>query len=414
MGWGRQQWLSGAVLALTIVSLLRPNPLGGRPSPATQSAHLTLAAVHSPPAAAQTSVRMAVAAPPGKSMGLASLGQFRQFPGLLTPYGVLTVTTGPVPSPAPGGRSGHGAGTPWLLRLVPWQLGSPLPSLTLSRLISRPVLATLPGRYHQAGSQGRYRLQLLGATGPWVVYVLVGVPTRGPAHSVLGTVNLANGQSRTLTTFSGVPAPSISVGSQRVLVPAGPALDLYHLTAPFQPPAVLPAADLIAARLSLQQGFQAPGLTIPGLRAVPPRAAGLVPYQSGTFILPMDAPPRWTALPPVHQGHATVVTLVNPLHPHDWIRVTWKEAAATARSSSHPLTALPSVAWLLPSHRQAQSAWLSDVTVAFRLRHAPHGYAVNGMIYPDPAGGSMEIQVSLPVRQTALATAILNSAGIPY
>lgn len=414
MNQGRQQWVWGAALILTVFSLVRPGPSNERPPTVTRTASLTTAARHGRAISAQASfTRINVAVQPHRSSGLASLGQFRQDPGLLTPYGLLTVTTGPVPSSTPGGRGRPVPGTPWLLRLVPWSLDKPLPDLTLSRLLSRPILATLPGRYHGAKAAGRYRLQLLGATGPWAIYLLTGTPTRGPGQSVLGSLNLTNGQTRTLATFSGRNIPPVSVGSQRVLVLNGPALDIFHLTTPRLPPATLPAADYQAARLSLEEGFDAPRLAIPGLRTGPPRAAGLVPYQSGTFALPMDAPPGWTVLPPVRRGPSTVVTLVNPLHPHEWISVSWNPSRTVMRYPTL-VTAVPSVAPLLPRRQRARVAWLSDVTVAFRLRHAPQGYAVNGMIYPDPAGGSMEIQVSLPAHETPLATAILNSAGIPY
>jgi len=314
---------------------------------------------------------------------------------LATPYG--TVMTGPL---AAGARSAPGA-TIWIRPLQAGQW--------------RPDAEPIPlAHIGQAGAPAP-RVSLVGATGPWVV-----ADVYGPGRTVsVDAVNLSGGRVMTLTSLSSPDLGTVAVGSDRTLVDDGSVLEVYKLPATATGAPVLtllPESERIQAMQSLAQGFLAPDVVLPGLApaaatldASNPLSARLKPYAVGSWTLPLRAPRGWVVVPPHEAGAVTSVALVNPKHPGQWVAIRTDPALSLTEALDGRGRA---VAIGLPGGAGARVVWITDRTVAFSV---PSGRTVvNGVLYPNALGGVVELEVALPKNEKPLATAILDSAHLPY
>lgn len=327
---------------------------------------------------------------------------------LITPYG--TVGVGPMPTPTPvfagmaavNATGSSASGLLWQMPVYPneWRSVGTTPSRLAALFVP-----------HAAGAKPAAQVQLLRATGPWLV-----VLAYGPRHRTVGieTVSLVDGASHVLLTLPAGRLKSVTVGSHRVLVDDGFILRVYRLpVAAHQQPslAILPISQAAAAAQSLVQGFDAAGVDVPGLRHQPPSGPHLVHYTLGTWVLPFEAPRGWMMVPPKSVGPLTIVKLVNPRHAGQWVELR-EDSTLTLTAAIEGQGA--SAAMGLPASTGTRIAWISDVALAFSAPASGRRTTVNGVLYPSPTAGTMELEVSLPNREKALATDILDSAGLPY
>jgi hypothetical protein len=236
----------------------------------------------------------------------------------------------------------------------------------------------------------------------------------GPGGTVsVDAVNMSGGRVIPLTTVPASVLGPETVGSGMVLVDNGSYVEVFTLPAGQDPsPTVrtFPEEDRTNLMQSLVQGFLAPEVSLPGLPAAPgARDARLVPYEVGTWTLPFRAPRGWVVVPPHDSGTVTSVALVNPRHPGEWVAIR-TDVNLTLTGSLEGAGRAAGMG--LPTGRGAHIAWLSDRTIAFSTPSGPN--VVNGVIYPSALGGVTELEVSLPANEKALATAILDSPGLPY
>jgi hypothetical protein len=246
----------------------------------------------------------------------------------------------------------------------------------------------------------RARLHWIRATGPWLVYWLeTGIGFA--ARVEIGAVDLAGSSRLVLADMPAHTVRTASAGSHRVALltetsgvlvwqlPSGPGHARLD--------DLLPAREWAAVSASVAQGYDAEGVALPGLSLHPPRYPGLVPASLGNFRLPCEAPPGWIVVPPANRDGLTAVQVVNPQHPDQWI-------AVILNPHGRILSVPPLARATVP---------LSDVTLAFESP-GPGTLVYNGVLYPDPAGGTSEVVVALPRSQHRMATHILNSVGLPY
>lgn len=316
----------------------------------------------------------------------------------------------------PGGLSGQCLATPYgtVFTRAP---ATTLPQHDSASLWLRPLRAgqwhptAAPVRLARLGTPGTAspRITLAGASGPWVVANAV-----GPGNKVsVDAVNLSGGRVIPLTTLPASALGAETVGSGMVLVDNGSYVEVFTLPTPEEPSPIVrtfPEEERSNLMQSLVQGFLAPEVSLPGLPAAPGSADGqLVPYAVGTWTLPFRAPPGWVVVPPHNSGTVTSVALVNPRHPGEWVAIR-TDVNLTLTGTLEGAGRAAGMG--LPTGRGAHIAWLSDRTIAFSTPAGPN--IVNGVIYPSALGGVTELEVSLPPREKALATAILDSPGLPY
>ncbi len=316
----------------------------------------------------------------------------------------------------PGGQPGQCLATPYgtVFTRTPAQAA---PQHNSASLWLRPLRAgqwhstAVPLRLARLGTPGSAspHISLVGASGPWVVANAV-----GPGGTVsVDAVNMSGGRVIPLTTVPASVLGPETVGSGMVLVDNGSYVEVFTLPAGQDPsPTVrtFPEEDRTNLMQSLVQGFLAPEVSLPGLPAAPgARDARLVPYEVGTWTLPFRAPRGWVVVPPHDSGTVTSVALVNPRHPGEWVAIR-TDVNLTLTGSLEGAGRAAGMG--LPTGRGAHIAWLSDRTIAFSTPSGPN--VVNGVIYPSALGGVTELEVSLPANEKALATAILDSPGLPY
>lgn len=330
-------------------------------------------------------------------------------PVVATPYGVIYVNPSQgAPVTLPGGQPAVTSPHPFhLLASRVLQPGSGL--LPEAAPFSQP----LPNRYQGPGGDGWWALSFVRATGPWLVYRETGLPAAGPGTSIIGAVSLATGRQITVATLPGGMAFHVRVGSGRVLIGTAFSTTLYQLpsTAGASPTVThWPAAWFSAAASNIFQGYNTGPVVVPGLPAAPSATAStFVQYQAGAWSLPFLAPKGWQAATPVTHHGVTTVTVSNPRHRHEWVRLIVNPQASTLAIASRP-AGVPSVMASVPPHR---GVWITDVSVGFSLPDRTHGYQLNAVLYPAVDGGTDEVLVSLPARAHGLASRILNSVGLP-
>jgi len=325
---------------------------------------------------------------------------------LVTPYG--TVGVGPLPTAAVGSTAEFGPALPAQSATI-WQV--PVQMNEWRAVASAPTAlanVTLPdhGQTVAAGS-----VRLLRATGPWLVALAYSLHHRVVA---VEAINLVGGHALVLATLPATRLQAVAVGSGRVMVNDGFVLRLYTLPANAQGApslAVLPLTDQAAVAESVAQGYDAPGASLPGLRQSPPPAPGLVPYVLGTWLLPFRAPRGWMMVPPETVGTVTIVKLVNPRAPSEWVELR-EDPDLTLTEAIEGQGSAAGIG--LPTRPSTRIAWISDVVLAFSTPARTAHTTINGVLYPSPTAGTIELEVSLPAREKPLATAILNSVGLPY
>jgi hypothetical protein len=236
------------------------------------------------------------------------------------------------------------------------------------------------------------------ATGQWIVYRAAG---RGGTTRV-GVVNLASGGIQAgLGTYPPGDLTAIAVGSHRVALDTPTAALLFTLpetssASPRLAETYAPSSWPLLAR-TVEEGYDAGAISVPGLPRTPPRYPGLRSYHLGSFAIPLEAPPGWMVTPPAVKRGVTALQIVNPAHPSEWVAVILNPRG---RILSIPPIAKATVA-------------ISDVTLAFESPGPGHT-VYNGVLYPSVTGGTSEIVVALPNSQHRLAREILDSVGLPY
>lgn len=338
-------------------------------------------------------------------------------PSLLTGWVGGNAASSAHPLCPSGGVPGQCLATPYGTVLTGMMQANRLSTTTASVWI-RPLSmgewrpSTAPVRLASVGSAGTAApaVSLIGATGSWVV-----AKAYGPSSMVsVDAINLGGGHVTILTTLPSSSLASVQVGSHMALVDNGSYLEVYQLpaTATGTPAlTLLPESERTQAIQSLGQGFLAPDIVMPGLPPAPGNAGtgGLASYAVGTWDLPFRAPRGWVVVPPHDTASVTSVALVNPTHPGEWVAIRTDPGLTLTETLNGGGRA---VAIGLPSARGSRIAWLSDRTIAFST---PSGReVVNGVIYPNALGGVVELEVSLPPSEKPLATAILDSAHLPY
>jgi len=325
---------------------------------------------------------------------------------LVTPYG--TVGVGPLPTVAVGSTAAFGPSIPAQSATI-WQV--PVQMNEWRAVASPPTeLAdvSLPDHGQTVTAD---RVQLLRATGPWLVALAY-----SPHHRVVAVeaINLVGGHALVLLTVPTDRLQAVAVGSGRVMVNDGFVLRLYTLPANTQGSpslAILPRTEQAAVAQSVVQGYDAPGANLPGLRRAPPPASGLIPYVLGTWLLPFRAPRGWMMVPPETVGTVTIVKLVNPRAPSEWVELR-EDPQLTLTEAIEGQGSAAGIG--LPTRPNTRIAWISDVVLAFSTPARKAHATINGVLYPSPTAGTIELEVSLPARDKPLATAILNSVGLPY
>ena len=329
-------------------------------------------------------------------------------PVAATPYGVIFVNPSQgAPVTLPNGQPAVTSPHPFhLLASRVLQPGSGL--LPEAETLSQP----LPNRYQGPGGDGWWALSFVRATGPWLVYRETGLPAVGQGTSVIGAVSLATGRQLTVATLPGGTAFHVRVGSGRVLIGTAESTTLYQLptgAAATVPVTHWPAAWFTSAASNILQGYNTGTVVVPGLPSSPPTATTFAQYQAGAWSLPFLAPKGWQAATPVTHHGVTTVTVTNPHHRHEWVRLIANPQASTLAVASRP-AGVPSVMASVPPHR---GVWITDVSVGFALPDPTHGYQLNAVLYPAVNGGTDEVLVSLPAKAHAWASRILNSVGLP-
>lgn len=325
-----------------------------------------------------------------------------------TPYGVVYVNPSQgAPVTLPDGNTAVTSPRPFHLMLSPViHPGSGL--LPAAHALGAPV----PNRYQGADTSGWWALSFVRATGPWLVYRETALPASGLGAVQIGAVNLASGQELPLIRIPGGDC-HVRVGSGRVIVGTADSVSLYQLPATASATAAVtrwPASWFPAMASSITAGYDtSPAVHVPGLPAGPPIPKQLSAYQVGSWALPFAAPKGWLTSAPVTQRGVTTVTVTNPRHHNEWVQFIADPDASTLAVASLP-GAVPSVMADVPAGR---GVWLTDVSVGFSLPDATPHYQLNAVIYPRAGGGSDEVLVSLPAKLHGLATAILNSVGLP-
>ena len=325
-----------------------------------------------------------------------------------TPYGVIYVNPSQgAPVTLPGGQPAVTSPRPFHLLASPaLQPGSG--ALPAGEALGQP----LPNRYQGPGGAGWWALSFVRATGRWLVYRETALPTVGHGTTVIGAVSLATGRPLTVATLPSGITFHVRVGSNCVLIGTPDSTTLYQL--PTGPGVAVtaaqwPAAWFSAAAPNILQGYNTGAVTVPGLPSAPPTSNTLTQYQAGAWTLPFLAPKGWQAGTPVTHDGVTTVTVTNPRHSQDWVRLIANPQASTLAVATLP-AAVRSVMASVPPHR---GFWLTDVSVGFALPDHTHGYQLNAVLYPAVNGGTDEVLVSLPATSHALASRILNSVGLP-
>ncbi len=340
-----------------------------------------------------------VLSPPLASTGL---------PLAVTPYGVIYVNPSQgAPVTLPNGQPAITSPHPFhLLAARVLQPGSGL--LPEAQMFSQP----LANRYQGPGGDGWWALSFVRATGPWLVYQETGLPAVGTGESLVAAVSLATGRQLPIATLPSGVAFHVRVGSGRVLIGTPRSTTLYQLpstTAASLAVIHWPPAWFSAAASSIAQGYNTGSVVVPGLPKAPAAATSLAQYQAGAWSLPFLAPKGWQAATPVTRHGVTTVTVSNPRHRHEWVRLIANPSPGTLDIASLP-GAVPSVMASVP---QRHGVWLTDVSVGFGLPDRHAGYQLNAVLYPAVTGGTDEVVVSLPAKRHALASRILNSVGLP-
>lgn len=325
-----------------------------------------------------------------------------------TPYGVIYV------NPSQGAPVTLPSGQPAVTSPHPFHLLASRVLQPGSGLLpeAQPFSQALPNRYQGPGGDGWWALSFVRATGSWLVYRETGLPALGQGASVIGAVSLATGRQLTVATLPGGTAFHVRVGSGRVLIGTAYSTRLYQLpTGAAATVAVTywPAARFSAAASNILQGYNTGTVVVPGLPSAPPTPTTFAQYQAGAWSLPFLAPKGWQAATPVTRHGVTTVTVTNPRHRHQWVRLIANPQASTLAVTTLP-AAVPSVMASVPPHH---GVWLTDVSVGFSLPDRTHGYQLNAVLYPAVNGGTDEVLVSLPAQDHALASRILNSVGLP-
>lgn len=339
-----------------------------------------------------------VLSPPLASSGL---------PLAVTPYGVIYV------NPSQGAPVTLSNGQPAVTSPHPFHLLAarvlkPGSGLLQAAEFSQP----LANRYQGPGGDGWWALSFVRATGPWLVYRETGLPAAGAGESLVGAVSLATGRQLSIATLPSGVAFHVRVGSGRVLIGTPNSATLYQLPSAATPVMSVvhwPAAWFSSVASSIAQGYSTGAHVVPGLPKAPAAAPSMAQYQAGAWSLPFMAPKGWQAATPVTHHGITTVTVANPRHPHQWVRLIANPSASSLDVSNLP-GAVPSVMASVP---QKRGVWFTDVSVGFSLPDHRTGYQLNAVIYPAVAGGTDEVVVSLPSKQHALASRILNSIGLP-
>jgi hypothetical protein len=284
----------------------------------------------------------------------------------------------------------------------------PTPYGTIAARASGPRLVVTE-TYTADGRPHTLRLMTFGthaalawirATGPWLVYR----ETAPGGLTKVGAVGLVSPNvSLALGTYARGDLQAVAVGSHRVAVDAGGAALLLALpptaaaSVPVPVQRTYPASAWPLLARSLEEGYDAGSLRVPGLPATPPRYPGLRSYNLGSYSIPLEAPAHWMVTAPAVKRGVTAIQIVNPANPREWVAIVLNPKG---RILTVPPIARATVA-------------LSDVTLAFESP-GPHGTVYNGVLYPSVTGGTSEIVVALPNAEHHLAQEILDSVGLPY
>jgi hypothetical protein len=325
-------------------------------------------------------------------------------PGLVRPSGASVSPAANGPIPARAWLDLAFAAPPPAVRIPgPWPTpyGTVTLASTASGLVARIGTTPTDARVLYRFQDPTNTFDWVRATGPWLIYRRTRWVGRRWDGEVGALYLAAPGTPpRLVYRAAASTVAGVAVGSHRVAVLTPTGVLVWTLPEAPDAPAfsiTVPTGDWPLVQATLFNGYDAGSLRLPGLPTHAPRYPGLVRYTLGTFQVPLMAPPGWMVVPPSTRRGLTAVQIVNPTRPDEWVAVILNPHG---RMLTVPPSARATVA-------------LSDVTLAF-FSPGPHHIVYNGVLYPNPRGGTSEILVALPASQHTLATHILDSVGLPY